>query len=191
MNIHTWFPTSILLIENLIDDEENKKLIKEIEKLKKEIKKGGDEWDTDLYNTHSTYELHKNIKFKFLCDKIEKYTINFANKLGSDANYKISSSWFNYYNKGDYQEYHIHPLSHFSAVYFFTNPKGSGKLIFKNPNGLKMFPLKNLKPNELSYETCFYVPKEKSLIIFQSDLWHMVQKCDNESPRITGAFNLK
>jgi len=35
MNIHTWFPTSILLIENLINDEENKNLIKEIEKLKK------------------------------------------------------------------------------------------------------------------------------------------------------------
>jgi len=54
-----------------------------------------------------------------------------------------------------------------------------------------MFPLKNLKYNELSYETCSYIPKEKSLIVFQSDLWHMVEKCDNKLPRITGAFNLK
>jgi uncharacterized protein (TIGR02466 family) len=191
LNIHKWFPTSICLIENLIEDKENKNLIKEIEKLKKITKKGGKEWKTDVYNTHETYNLHENYKFKNLCSKIKEYTINFANKLGSNADYKISSSWFNYYNKNDYQEFHIHPLSHFSAVYFFTNPKDSGKLIFKNPNGSKMFPLKNLKQNEMSYETCFYSPNERSLVIFQSDLWHMVEKCNNKSPRITGAFNLE
>ena len=190
MKIHNWFPTSILLIENLIDDKENKLLIKELEKLKKIIKKGGEDWKTDVYNTHGTYKLHENNKFKNLCDKIEKNTINFAKILGSDANYKISSSWFNYYNKGDYQEFHIHPLNHFSAVYFFTNPKNSGKLIFRSPWGTRMFPLKNLKNNDLSYETCFYIPNERSLIVFQSDLWHMVEKCNNITPRITGAFNL-
>jgi uncharacterized protein (TIGR02466 family) len=190
MKIDKWFPTSICIVENLIEDKENKNLIKEIEKIKKVTKKGGEEWNTDVYNTHATYNLHKNKKFKNLCTRVEKHTESFANELGSYFKYKISSSWFNYYNKGDYQEFHIHPLNHFSAVYFFTNPKNSGKLIFKNPNGSKMLPLKNLKYNELSYDTCSYDLKERSLIIFQSDLWHMVEKCNNKSPRITGAFNL-
>jgi uncharacterized UBP type Zn finger protein len=39
LNIDKWFPTPICLIENLIEDKENKNLIKEIEKLKKIIKK--------------------------------------------------------------------------------------------------------------------------------------------------------
>lgn len=190
MILHTWFPTSILTVENLIDDEQNKNLIEEIEKLKKMIVKGGEKWGTDVYNTHETYNLHSNVKFKNLCDKIEDCTIHFAKKLGSNANYKIASSWFNYYNKGDYQEFHIHPSCHFSAVYFFTNPNNSARLIFKNPVGDKMLPLKNLVFNELSYDRCYYTPSEKSLIVFQSDLEHMVEKCINIAPRITGAFNL-
>lgn len=190
MVINTWFPTSICVIENLINEEENNKLILEIKKIKNKINKGGNNWQSNVYNTSGTYDLNKNIKFKNLCEKIELHTSNFARQLGSNEKYKISSSWFNYYFKGDYQEYHIHPENYFSAVYFFKNPKNSGGLVFKNPVQ-KMFPLKNLKHNSLSYETCVYNPPEKTLIIFQSDLEHMVKKCNNTEPRITGAFNLK
>jgi uncharacterized protein (TIGR02466 family) len=189
MTIQTWFPTSIFFVENLISVEENNKLIKEIYTIKKNIKKGGKNWKTDVYNTNGTYELIKNIKFNNLFEKIEEQTLNFSKILGSNETYKISAGWFNYYNKGDYQEFHIHPSSYFSAVYFLKNPKGSGRLIFKNPLN-KMLPLKNLKYNEFSYETCSYNPPERSLIIFQSDLWHMVEKCKNVTPRITTAFNL-
>jgi|688.fasta_scaffold810042_2 uncharacterized protein (TIGR02466 family) len=189
IKIQTWFPTTIFSIENLISVEENINLIKEIYKIKKNIKTGGKNWKTDTYNSCGTYNLIKDIKFNNLIKKTEEQTLNFSKILGSNETYKVCSGWFNYYNKGDYQEYHIHPSSHFSAVYFFKNPKGSGSLIFKNPSD-KMFPLKNLKYNEFSYGTCSYNPPERSLIIFQSDLWHMVEKCKNTTPRITAAFNL-
>jgi uncharacterized protein (TIGR02466 family) len=189
--IKTWFPVSIYLKENIVSDNENLIFLKEINKIKKKFKKGGENWNTPVYNTMSTCDLRTNKVLNKLCVIIEEHTNLFATQLKSEHNYKISESWFNYYNKGDYQEYHHHANSIFSAVYFFTNPEKSGHLIFENPIEPDMFPLKNVTQlNDLNYLSCRYNPTPKSLIIFRSNIRHMVNKCNNNTPRITAAFNL-
>jgi uncharacterized protein (TIGR02466 family) len=191
MSIQLWFPTSIYVKEDIVSDKENLSYIKEIEKLKEEIHKGGNNWNTDVYNTCDTYDLCKNEILKKLCDKVEEHTNLFAKNLNSYYDYKINSSWFNYYNKNDFQELHYHANSTFSAVYFFTNPENSGKLSFENPIEPDMLPLKNVTEiNNLNCLTCNYNPSPRTLIIFRSNIRHMVSKGLNESPRITAAFNL-
>jgi uncharacterized protein (TIGR02466 family) len=190
MNIDIWFPVSIAHIDDVISEKENNILIKEILKIKKNNLKGGPNWASNVYNTHNTFDLRKNNKFNNLCDKVIEYVNVFSERLGSSYSHKINSSWFNCYNKNDYQEYHEHNKSIFSAVYFFKTPKDSGNLIFKDPKEPDMFPLENVKYNELSFQQCEYPSIERRLIIFRSYLSHMVKPGNNISPRITAAFNL-
>jgi uncharacterized protein (TIGR02466 family) len=189
MKIETTFPTNFAIIDNVLEDKEHKKLIKYL--LNKKEEKGGKNWSASVYTTHGTYDLSKDQKFKNLINKIEIYTTDFSKKLGSYVSYKIVNSWYNIYYKGDFQEYHDHQNVIFSAVYFFTNPKGSGKLTFKNP--IKdMLPLRPPHiPNELSFFNYKFNMQPNSLIIFRSYLDHMVEICHNTKPRITAAFNLK
>jgi uncharacterized protein (TIGR02466 family) len=191
MTIQLWFPTSIYVEENLFSDHENNIFIEEIEKLKFKIKKGGNNWNTDVYNTCESYDLQKNKILKKLCKKVEEHTNLFAKNFNSNHAYKISDSWFNYYNKNDFQETHHHANSIFSAVYFFTKPQNSGKLSFENPIEPDMLPLKNITEiNNLNCLSCNYDCMPKTLIIFRSNIRHMVSRGNNESPRITAAFNL-
>lgn len=190
MKITLWFPTCIYSAEDIITEEENTFLINELINIKNNTSKGGDGWRTDVYNTMDTFDLTKNNKFNNLSKNIISHTQNFAKELGSNSEYIIKESWFNFYNEGDYQEYHTHASSIFSAVYFFSNPTNSGKLIFKSPATPDMFPLKNLTNNTYNFQTCDYNPKPRTLVIFRSYVQHMVEKCKNSTPRITAAFNL-
>ena len=188
--LQTWFPTSIYYVENLISEEDNDRLIEYIKWKTKEVKRGGENWLTDVYNTHHTHNIHKDNMFNNLSDAVTKQTSEFAKKLGSNYDYNIDESWWNSYNENDYQEYHHHADSYFSAVYWFTSPEGSGDLVFQSPLVPNARPLKNLKSNPLTYECCRYNPPPRSLVIFPSTLMHMVVRCKNKTPRITGAFNL-
>ena len=60
MSIQLWFPTSIYVKEDMFSDEDNHDFITEIENLKSKISIGGNNWNTDVYNTCNTYDLRKN-----------------------------------------------------------------------------------------------------------------------------------
>jgi len=191
-NIDTWFPVTIYRAENLFTENENQNFIKEIYKIKdkEKIKKGGKNWNTDVYNTFDTFDLKKNNLLSKICTEVENHTNIFARKLNSFYDYKVNESWFNFYKKGDFQEKHNHPNSIFSAVYFFSNPKNSGRLIFTSSEK-DMFPMKNIKQYTfLNANLLQYSPTDRSIVIFRSFVTHMVEKCNNTKPRITAAFNL-
>ncbi len=100
------------------------------------------------------------------------------------------SSWINLAKKGDYQEYHIHPNSHFSAVYYVKVPKNCGRIIFKKKSAdFDMFPIKyesNTQANSLTYKI---VPNECDLLIFRSNLPHMVEKNQSDEDRVSISMN--
>ena len=100
-----------------------------------------------------------------------------------------SNSWFNIYKKGDYQEYHYHANSYFSAIFVLQTPKPSPTIVFENPL-TDMLPLKNLDVCEINAET-FNVNgmDENCLLIFRSHLRHMVHPLQHEGERISIALN--
>jgi uncharacterized protein (TIGR02466 family) len=186
------FPTAFYVLENSFSEKDNNILLEKILDIKNNTEKGGKNWLTDVYNTEGTFDIVKNKDFNNLCDTVTYHTNKFAKILESDYSYDCVEGWLNFYYKNDYQEYHTHPNYVFSAVYFFTNPKNSGKLIFENPIEPDMCGLKNIsKTNVLNGCVSSYFPKPRTLIIFRSYLRHMVTKCQNTEPRITAAFNLR
>ena len=186
------FPTTFYVLENSFPEKENNILLEKILDIKNNTEKGGKNWLTDVYNTEGTFDVVKNKDFNNLCDNVTYHTNKFAKILESDYNYNCVEGWLNFYNKNDFQEYHTHPQFVFSAVYFFTNPENSGKLIFENPIEPDMYGLQNkIKTNTLNASTCSFMPKPRTLIIFRSYLRHMVTRCNNIEPRITAAFNLR
>lgn len=189
--VKTWFAQPILEVYDLISESENNILLNEIEKIQSNVPSGGEGWNASVYNTYEQYSLHDKSVFKNLINLIEMHTKKFALQLGSNADYNVNESWLNCYKKGDYQEYHYHPGSYFSAIYFFKNPNNSGTTIFRSFEEPNMMPLKNLEQNDLSFNNCKYEPKDKTLIIFKSNMQHMVTQSKSDETRITAAFNLR
>jgi uncharacterized protein (TIGR02466 family) len=191
MSLHYWFPTVLYIKENVFSDAENEQIKNLFFNVIKNYEKGGKNWISDVYNTLGSYNLKNDKNFNFLIEKVNENVNLFAKELQSDYTYNCDDGWINLYNAGDYQEWHTHSNSIFSAVYFVTNPEKSGKLYFENPYEPDMLPLKNVKNyNEVNSLNCSYNFKPKTLVIFRSNVKHMVQKCNNETPRITAAFNI-
>ena len=94
-NVELWFPVAIYKEENLISQEENAELVNYSLELQGKIPSGGEDWYGDTYNTHGTYDLRKDIKFKPLLDLISLHVNNFAKMHNSNGTYEISYAWLN------------------------------------------------------------------------------------------------
>jgi uncharacterized protein (TIGR02466 family) len=185
--VTTWFPTSIYSCEELLTKNENEELYEYTLNLSQNIKRGGDVWQSKVYNTCETFDLRTDEKYNKILNLIETNVNYFSKVLGSDYNYKCNGSWFNVYKKNDYQERHIHADSIFSAIYYLKCKENSSPTIFYHPHD-EMIPLKNLTLNELSFQTCNYSAIERTLIIFRSHVAHMVPQNVSDE-RVTLSFN--
>tara|TARA_R100001015_G_C4618838_1_gene175410 strand:- start:300 stop:887 length:588 start_codon:yes stop_codon:yes gene_type:complete len=185
------FPTYFYTSENVLNLSYLKHLQDKVYKIKDEYSRGGRNWKADIYNTLGTYDLRQDADFKILLDAIEERVFNFVKMHNSTYRYKIKESWFNIYNKGDYQEYHHHADCTFSAVFFLKSKIDSAKIHFESPLEPDMLPVKDIQDDtELTFKTCRFPPVENSLIIFRSYLKHMVEKETTDNERITIAVNL-
>jgi len=130
-----------------------------------------------------------NPKFKNLIDIVTDKVNLYAKELRSSYNYTCGNSWFNIYKKGDYQEYHYHSNSHFSAIFVLQTPEPCPVVTFENPLP-DMLPLKNLEICDINAET-YHVKdmKENCLLVFRSYLRHMVSPLQKDGERISIAFN--
>ena len=190
--IELWFPTSIYYADDILDENEINALIDASYNIKNNIKNGNKDWRCNVYTTFQNHDVTKDNKFSNLISKISLHVNEFAKCFGSDYEYKCGEGWINIYNKNQYQEFHYHPGYTFSAVYYLSAPEGSGKLVFNSPLLPDMMPIKNItneKDNALTLPICEYQAIKNRLIIFRSNLEHMVQQGTNQSDRISLAFN--
>jgi uncharacterized protein (TIGR02466 family) len=158
--------------------------------VKKTVPSNHKQWECELYTSYLNHNVAKDLKFKPLVDKITNSVNTFAKTLGSDYNYACQNGWINICDSTHYQEYHHHPNSIFSVVYYLKTPEGSGNTVFRSPLEPDMLPLKNLSnDNELTYKTCKYRAVTNRAVIFRSYLEHMVQKGTNTEDRISLSFN--
>lgn len=189
-NIELWFPTPIYIEQNLFPESFNKQLEKEILEWPATIPSGGTDWEGGTYTTHITHDLSESKMFEPVLDCIHEHVNEFAKAHNSFYNYQMQHSWANIAQPGNFQEYHTHDGSIFSAVYYVTVPEGSGNIIFEDPRMPDMLPLKEIKErNQLSFIKTGYSPAVGTLVIFRSYLRHCVQVGTNTSPRISLALN--
>ena len=64
--IKTWFAQPILEVFDLISEDENENLIKQIEFIKSNTQSGGEGWNTNVYNTYEKFSLHTSDFFNNL-----------------------------------------------------------------------------------------------------------------------------
>jgi len=192
--LQTAFPIPFYLVGDVISESENNVLVDKILSLSEtQTKRGGTAWFSGKNSPKTNFEvfgLHEHKEFNLITEKVTYYVNNFAKKHNSLRTFEATEGWYNVYTKENYQEFHIHPLSVFSAVYYATFPKGSSPTIFQNPV-IDMFPpFPCTTPTDFTRDKLLmYPPGDRTLVIFRSFLHHMVPSGTNESPRITLAYN--
>jgi len=184
------FPTVVLYKENILDDNELKDLKKNSNLILKKTNSGGSNWYSKVKNTFNTYNTINDNNFNIVLEKITE-SVNFFNKEnGSNYLYdKPFSGWLNYYEVGDYQEFHNHATHRYSAIYIIEGNKDKGTAVSFNNPYQDMLPPIDVKHNDLTYQSYSLKPVENSLLIFRSHLHHCVQKHASLKPRITLACN--
>ena len=153
------------------------------------------DWQCDTFTTLGTeYNMLLDPEFLDLIKICETKVYDFAESYGDMSKYTIRcvDSWINVAGSGEYQEYHKHSNRHFSLVYYVKTPPNCGNIVFKayDTSG-DMFPLpfNSIQEKEPSYRTYYYNVEESQLLIFKSNLEHMVQKNRSNQNRISIAMN--
>ena len=150
-------------------------------------------WHCDTFSTlaNKDYNLLHDVNFKDLKEAILQHTIEFAKEYGvTDLNGEFLDAWINISKPGNYQEYHIHPTSHFSVIYYVDVPKNSGNTIFKGNEESNMYPIPCKEATQAGSNHWVYEPKNNDLIIFRSNMYHMVDINRSNENRVTIAANI-
>jgi len=194
--IKFWFPTliSCQVLENFKQHNsylENKAL--EIQK--KSGRSVSTNWACDTYNTLGDYDYKTDPDpiIQNFAEVCKNKLIEFSKEFGVSSNtIECTDLWFNVSSYGNYQEFHRHAGSHFSMVYYVTAPKESGDIIFQSAEtNTDMFPLPITQVTDASCKTCVYQPEVSALLLFRSNLLHMVKQNKSNENRISISANFK
>ena len=149
------------------------------------------DWLCDTFSTMRYYDLINDPEFALVLNDIKTDVIKFSKEYGVQTeNINCSDAWINLASPGAYQEYHIHSGSHFSIAYYLKTPENCGNIVFRSHEAnTDMFPLPAdglLPPN---FKTFYYTPKTNDLLIFRSNLSHMVEKNKSKEDRVSISAN--
>jgi uncharacterized protein (TIGR02466 family) len=198
--IEQWFPT-LIYSDTLEEFRDNNQHF--AEKAYEIRTANGDQpgttWNCDTYNTLGkfNYKIANDGQINRLVNLCKSKVLEFSKEYGVSKNIEdihCDDLWFNISSRGNYQEYHQHSDSHFSLVYYVKAEKNCGNILFRNIESFAdmcQLPIDSNNYTAASYKTCFYTPKESMILIFRSNLLHMVEKNNSDSDRITIAMNFK
>lgn len=187
--VDCWFPTSIYVAENVLNESQKKNITTRIYEISDYIESGGNDWQGGTFTSHDKNNLIFDPAFEGFINTVTNQVNIFAEQHNSSAKFKCHTAWFNIGTAGNFQEYHYHADSVFSMVYYLSAPSGSGKIVFENPIQ-DMCPIPDINDrNDLSFHQVGYTPVENSLLIFRSYLRHMVTAGNFDGHRISIALN--
>lgn len=196
-NIRAWFPT--LIYENTLTDFEihNAHLESKAQAIRQSLPAINAGWNCDTYNTLCHHDLLHDTDpiIQELIRVCKEHVIDFAAEYGITkpvGELHCIDAWFNIAKHGDYQEYHLHPRSDFSLVYYVKTKPKCGNIVFQNTSSIvDMYPLITEESTHASFKTCFYTPANSVLLIFRSNLSHMVEKNLSNEDRMSIAMNFR
>lgn len=187
--IHTWFPKSLYVVDDLLVDKlseyENK--IKEIFSNSGAVSNGM----LAVTSSHKTNDqLHLDPVFQLLVDAIYEHAYKFLSSLGYSNEFidtlDIINMWSNISYSGDFIFPHVHSDSMLSGAFYIKKYEGS-KIKFFN-DVTSMMPKPSIF-NELNYEYCDYDCDPGRLILFKSDFLHGTEK-QPSGEKIVISFNI-
>lgn len=183
INIHGIFPTPVF--EKHLNRVFTKKEIDFVDKQQhKCVKNLGNIYTKDKYILNK-----KELKYikKFIEQSCNEYLINVLNPKKNIELY-VTQSWINYTNKQGYHKPHTHQNSFISGVFYFKANEINDKITFyKNEHP---FIANQPKQFNVFNSTSWWVSvKPAQLLMFPSSLMHGVDLKEDDSERISLAFN--
>ena len=185
------FTTPIYKTNVILEESNRLNYIDKAESLLKTLPQNKN-WRCDTFTTLDKYDMINDPLFKDVINEIKSHVIKFSKEFGCGSDdVSILDSWINVARPGDYQEYHIHTGSHFSIAYYLQSQQDSGNIVFRSHEAdTDMFPLPIRDLTPLSYKTMSFEPQNGMLLIFRSNLRHMVEKNLSDNNRISISMNL-
>lgn len=147
---------------------------------------------SNMGNTTSTNNtILKSKELTKLRDFIESSISDYFTKVYNPkhtVNLKVTQSWTNYTEPGQYHHKHAHPNSFVSGVFYIQADKTKDKIYFYRDGYEQIkFPPKDW--NVWNSESWWFDVGTCDLILFPSSLTHMVQTIEHQETRISLAFN--
>jgi uncharacterized protein (TIGR02466 family) len=100
----------------------------------------------------------------------------------------VTQSWANYTNKGQYHHKHAHPNSFISGV-FYVSAMPSRDRIYFYKDGYQQLKVTTESWNSWNSESWWFPVETGKIVLFPSNLTHMVETVQTEDTRISIAFN--
>ena len=179
--IHNLFPTAVgiyKLDRDLTD--------KEIDFIK------GQETRPNMGNTTSTDNtILRNKPLIKIRDFIETSIADYFKTIHNpkhDVSLKITQSWVNYSEPGQWHHKHAHPNSYISGVFYPQANRETDKIYFYR-DGFQMIKLPPQEWNVWNSESWWFQIGTGDLVLFPSNLQHMVETVKGEQTRISLSFN--
>ena len=180
------FPKVIGVFKNS-NTSYHKKIVKKCYTIKDKMPSGGTNWISKVYNVSEKLNLYKDKDFKPLLTWIDDKVLEYTNNININFKPSNKNAWFQIYGKGDYQDYHSHPTSRLSAVYFLKGKDTSSPIFFTDFNfNMNYFDI--ITPTEDNSREWNIPFQEGVLLIFRSEVPHCVPKNENNQ-RISIAIN--
>jgi uncharacterized protein (TIGR02466 family) len=104
-----------------------------------------------------------------------------------DVSLRITQSWVNYSEQGQYHHKHAHPNSLVSGV-FYINTNDNDRIYFYR-SGFQQIKFPTDDWNQWNSESWWFEAMEGRLILFPSSLEHMVPTVEGEKTRVSLSFN--
>ena len=104
------------------------------------------------------------------------------------VNLRITQSWTNYTEPGQWHHKHAHPNSFVSGVFYPQANKKTDKIYFYR-DGFQMVKLPPENYNSWNSESWWFDVGTGDLILFPSSLEHMVETVQGDQTRISLSFN--
>ena len=124
---------------------------------------------------------------QFIEDAVDEYVTSTINPKG-DVKLRITQSWVNYTEKGQYHHKHSHPNSLVSGVFYVQANTATDKIHFYR-SGYQQINIPPQEWNLYNSESWWFSVGTGMLVLFPSSLTHMVETVQSEETRISLAFN--
>lgn len=133
---------------------------------------------------------HKQFKElrKFIDSSIHEY-FDEIYKPEFDVKLRITQSWLNYTEPGQYHHKHAHPNSVLSAVFYVDADPEVDKIYFYPPQSYKQINFKPRDWNLFNSESWWLPVESGSLVVFPSHFEHSVEVKSGTNTRISLALN--
>jgi uncharacterized protein (TIGR02466 family) len=186
-----WFTTPIFSGYWDECEEHNKKMLKEILRLRKTVQSNN---RSSVNGWQSVKNLYDFEFVQTLSGIMKIYVVQALMDLNLDLpknDLFISQMWANVNPPNSYNVSHQHPDSFLSGVYYLQTPENSGSLVFedvRNPFCLSQASFSNL--DEFSSTEVVKDPKPGEFFLFPSYLSHRVGMNMSREDRVSISFNV-